>query len=61
MKSNQPKLTHQLRSLPWKQTPVMDQSRDRGHGREEIRELQVITVYGLLFPHARQVIHIRRK
>jgi predicted transposase YbfD/YdcC len=61
VKSNQPKLARQLSRLPWKQAPVMDRSRDRGHGREEIRELQVVTVDGLLFPHARQVIRIRRK
>ncbi|MFD9110320.1 ISAs1 family transposase [Streptomyces bottropensis] len=61
VKSNQPKLAGQLSRLPWKRAPVMDRSRDRGHGREEIRELQVVTVDGLLFPHARQVMRIRRK
>ncbi|WP_078531589.1 ISAs1 family transposase [Streptomyces bottropensis] len=61
VKSNQPKLAGQLSRLPWKRAPVMDRSRDRGHGREEIREPQVVTVDGLLFPHARQVMRIRRK
>ena len=61
VKSNQPKLSSQLSRLAWKQAPVMDRCRDRGHGREEIRELQVVTVDGLLFPHARQAMRIRRK
>ncbi|WTW81470.1 ISAs1 family transposase [Streptomyces sp. NBC_00009] len=61
VKSNQPKLSLQLSRLPWKQAPVMDRSRHRAHGREEVRELQVVTVDGLLFPHARQVVRIRRR
>jgi hypothetical protein len=31
-------------------------SRDRGHGRVELRRLQVTTVAGLDFPHATQAI-----
>ncbi|MGW1365473.1 ISAs1 family transposase [Streptomyces chartreusis] len=61
VKDNQPNLARQLRKLPWSQVPVLDRARDRGHGREEIREVQVVTVHGLLFPHARQVVRIRRK
>jgi hypothetical protein len=34
---------------------------DVGHGREEHRELQVVTVHDLLFPHARQVLRITRR
>lgn len=54
-------LAHQLKSLPWKQIPVLHSTAERGHGREEIRELQVVSVNGLLFPHARQVVRIRRR
>jgi predicted transposase YbfD/YdcC len=61
VKDNQPTLAAQLRGLPWKQVPVLHRTTDRGHGREEVREIQVLTVDGLLFPHARQVARIRRK
>lgn len=61
VKANQPKLARQLKKLPWKDVPVLDRSHDRGHGREEIREVQVVTVNGLLFPHTRQVVRIHRR
>jgi predicted transposase YbfD/YdcC len=61
VKNNQPTLAAQLRRLPWKQVPILHRAINRGHGREEIREIQVLTVEGLLFPHARQVARIRRK
>lgn len=61
VKNNQPALARQLKKLPWAQGPVLDRSRARGHGREEVREVNVVSVDGLLFPHARQVVHIRRK
>jgi predicted transposase YbfD/YdcC len=61
VKDNQPTLAGQLRKLPWKQVPVLHRSTDRGHGREEVREVKVVSVNGLLFPHARQVVQIRRK
>jgi predicted transposase YbfD/YdcC len=61
VKNNQPTLAAQLRRRPWKQVPVLHAATHRGHGREEIREIQVLTVDGLLFPHARQVARIRRK
>jgi predicted transposase YbfD/YdcC len=61
VKENQPNLAAQLRGLPWKQVPVLHRTTDRGHGRQEIREIQVLTVDDLLFPHARQVARIRRK
>ncbi|MCA1224246.1 transposase family protein, partial [Streptomyces sp. 8L] len=35
VKNNQPTLASQLRKLPWGKAPVLDRSRDRGHGREE--------------------------
>jgi predicted transposase YbfD/YdcC len=61
VKGNQKNLARQLKSLPWKQIPVLHRTAERGHGREEIRELQVASVNGLLFPHARQVVRIRRR
>jgi len=61
VKNNQPTLATQLRRLPWKQVPVLHRQTDRGHGRAEIREVQVVTVDDLLFPHARQVVRIRRR
>lgn len=35
VKDNQHTLARQLTGLPWSQVPVLDRSRDRGHGREE--------------------------
>jgi predicted transposase YbfD/YdcC len=61
VKANQPTLHHQLATLPWRQVPVADHTRDRGHGRAEIRRLQVTTVAGLDFPHATQAIRITRR
>lgn len=61
VKNNQPTLAGQLRTLPWREVPVLDRSRTRGRGREEVREVKVVTVDGLLFPHARQVVRIHRK
>ncbi|WP_406395925.1 ISAs1 family transposase [Streptomyces sp. NBC_00887] len=61
IKSNQPTLARRLHCLPWKEVPVLRRSTERGHGREEIREVQVASVDGLLFPQAKQVLRIRRR
>jgi predicted transposase YbfD/YdcC len=61
VKANQPSLRHQLAALPWREVPVADHTRDRGHHRMEIRRLQVTTVAGLDFPHATQAIRIIRR
>jgi len=61
VKANQPTLHHQLRRLPWGDIPAQDHTRDRGHGRVEVRRLQVTTVAGLDFPHAAQAIRITRR
>jgi predicted transposase YbfD/YdcC len=50
VKGNQPALHQQLTALPWRDIPVADHTRDRGHGRVETRRLQVTTVDGLDFP-----------
>jgi hypothetical protein len=41
--------------------PVADHTRDRGHGRVELRRLQVTTAAGLDFPHAKQALRITRR
>jgi predicted transposase YbfD/YdcC len=61
VKANQPALHHQLSTLPWREVPIVDQTRDRGHARVELRRLQVTTVAGLDFPHATQAIRITRR
>jgi predicted transposase YbfD/YdcC len=61
VKANQPALHHQLITLPWRTIPVADETRDRGHGRVELRRLQVTTVAGLGFPHAIQAMRITRQ
>jgi predicted transposase YbfD/YdcC len=62
VKGNQPGLHAQLRKLPWKSVPAAARSRDRGHGREEQRTLQAVTVTaGLAFPHAAQALRITRR
>lgn len=61
VKRNQPNLYRQLKTLPWRQVPVQDETHDRGHGRYEIRRLQVISSDRLDFPHAVQAIRITRR
>jgi predicted transposase YbfD/YdcC len=61
VKTNQPTLYHQLATLPWRDIPVADETRDRAHHRVEIRRLQVVTVAGLDFPHATQAIRVTRR
>ena len=51
-------LHQQLKALPWREVPVADHTRDRGHHRMEIRRLQVTTVAGLDFPHAAQALRV---
>jgi predicted transposase YbfD/YdcC len=63
-KRNQPRLYRQLKTLPWKQIPVLDETTSRGHGRRDIRALQAVTCLGPLaldFPHATQALRIRRR
>ena len=61
VKANQPALRQRLATLPWRQIPVADTTCDRGHGRAEIRRLQVTTIAGLDFPHAVQALRITRR
>jgi predicted transposase YbfD/YdcC len=61
VKANQPSLHDQLATLPWRDIPIADHTRNRGHGRVELRRLQVTTVAGLDFPHAAQALRITRR
>jgi predicted transposase YbfD/YdcC len=61
VKANQPALHQQLKTLPWREIPVADQTCDRGNGRAETRRLQASTFAGLDFPHATQAIRITRR
>jgi predicted transposase YbfD/YdcC len=61
VKANQPTLHAQLAALPWRQIPVMDRTREHGHGRVEVRTLKVAAVAGLYFPHAAQAIGVIRR
>ena len=61
VKANQPGLHAQLAELPWRQIPVMDRTRDHGHGRVELRTLKVAAVAGLCLPHAAQAIQLIRR
>nr|WP_230416135.1 ISAs1 family transposase [Micromonospora tarapacensis] len=64
VKKNQPRLYRQLKAIPWAKIPVQDETGNRGHGRYDIRRLQVVTCTGTLaldFPHAVQALRIRRR
>ncbi|MGY3678352.1 hypothetical protein ACVWXU_001975 [Streptomyces sp. TE33382] len=64
IQSNQCKFAAQPAGLPWKDIPVVhrdDHDPQDAHGRRERRHIQIVTVTGRLFPHARQVLRITRK
>lgn len=61
IKNNQRGQARQLDRLPWKEIPVIHRDDTRGHGRHEQRHVEVVTVDGLLFPNARQVLRIQRR
>ena len=61
VKANQPTLLQRCAGLPWRKVPVADRTRDRGHGRVEVRTLKAVTVGHFGFPHAAQVIQVTRK
>jgi hypothetical protein len=61
VKGNQPTLHARCARLPWHQVPELDRTRDRGHGRIELRSLKAVTVGGFGFPHVAQVIQVIRK
>jgi predicted transposase YbfD/YdcC len=61
VKANQPTLLDRCASLPWHRVPVADRTRDRGHGRVELRTLKAVSVNRFGFPHAAQVVRVTRK
>jgi hypothetical protein len=61
VKANQSTLLARLKRLPWHRVPVLDTSRDRGHGRIEHRTLTAVTVHHFGFPHTAQVLQVTRK
>lgn len=61
VKDNQPKLRKRLKSLPWKQIPVLDTNTEHGHGRTAKRTLKATEIsQGIGFPGAVQVLQLTR-
>jgi predicted transposase YbfD/YdcC len=60
VKDNQPGLFDALDALPWASVPVQHTMKDRGHGRDEVRTIQVLPAPGGIFPHAAQAFLIER-
>ena len=61
VKANQPTLLERCAALAWHNVPIADRTRDRGHGRVEIRTLKAVSVRHFGFPHAAQVLQVTRK
>jgi predicted transposase YbfD/YdcC len=61
VKANQPTLLARCAGLPWHRVPVADRTRDRGHGRVEVRTLKAVTVGHFGFAHAAQILQVTRK
>jgi predicted transposase YbfD/YdcC len=61
VKANQPILVDRCAGLPWHRVPVLDHTRDRAHGRIELRTLKAVSVNHFGFPHAAQVLQVTRK
>jgi predicted transposase YbfD/YdcC len=61
VKANQPTLLDRCQRLPWHRVPELDRTRDRGHGRIEIRTLKAVSIHRFGFPHAAQVLQVTRK
>jgi predicted transposase YbfD/YdcC len=61
VKANQPTLLDRCAAIPWQEVPVGDRTRDRGHGRLEVRTLKAVTVGHFGFPHVAQVLQVTRR
>lgn len=61
VKANQPILLDRCERLAWHHVPVLDRTRDHGHGRVELRTLKAVTVNHFGLPHAAQVLRVTRK
>jgi predicted transposase YbfD/YdcC len=60
VKANQPTLLDRCQRLAWHRVPVLDRTRDHGHGRVELRTLKAVTVNHFGLPHAAQVLQVTR-
>jgi len=61
VKDNQPTLRKKLKSLPWKQIPVLDRKTEHGHGRTTTRTLKAAEIAeGIGFPGAVQMLQLTR-
>lgn len=61
VKNNQRALRNLLKALPWNKIPVSSSITGFGHGRRERRTIKATEVdAGLGFPHATQVLQVRR-
>jgi hypothetical protein len=61
VKANQSTLLDRCQRLPWQCVPVLDRTRDRGHGRIELRTLKAVSVNHFGFSHTAQVIQVTHK
>ena len=61
VKANQPVLRGRCARLAWHRVPVLDRTRDRVHGRVELRTLKAVSVGGFGFPHSAQVVQVTHK
>jgi predicted transposase YbfD/YdcC len=61
VKANQPTLLDRCAGLAWHRVPELDRTRDRAHGRVELRTLKAVSVSRFGFPHAAQVVQVTRK
>jgi hypothetical protein len=59
-KDNQPTLFAKLDALPWHDVPVSYATEERGHGRHEVRTIQVMDAPEGIWPHAAPVFLIER-
>jgi hypothetical protein len=53
-----PTLLDRCARLAWHRVPAGDCTRDRGHGRVEVRTLKAVSVRHFGFPHAAQVLQV---
>jgi predicted transposase YbfD/YdcC len=63
VKENQQRLFDTLDALAWKDVPIADRGEESGHGRHEVRTIQVMDAPdGLeaVFPHVKQVFLVER-
>jgi len=61
VKANQPLLLARCQRLRWHRVPLLDRTRDRGHGRVEVRTLKAVSVHRFGVPYAAQVLQVTRK